>query len=514
MTLPVIVWFKRDLRLADHEPLDQAICTGPILPLYIVEPEYWTMNYTSGRQWVFLKESLLDLDNALCLRGQPLWVAVGRAEEVLEKLRQRFGISQIFSHEETGSDWTFQRDRRVQSWCRANGVAWSEVRQHGVIRGLQRRSGWAAQWTTLMSQPGTSIPEQIHGVGEPDRFACAALDSISLPSEVILSKQPGGRKQGLELLDSFLEVRVQTYRQGMSSPLTAERVCSRLSTHLSLGTLSIREVWQRTEQTRAEVKRVGKEALFGRSLKSFASRLHWHCHFIQKLESEPRMEFHELHRGFIGLRDDESNSGLERFERFEQGLCGWPFVDACLRCLAQTGWLNFRMRAMLVSIASYHLWIDWRQTGALMARWFTDFEPGIHWSQIQMQSGTTGINANRMYSPIKQSEDQDPDGVFIKKWVPELELVPREWIHQPWRMPFSLQERVGCQVGLHYPKPIGDPSQLAREARAKLKQWTTSNDLRIEAARVLKTHGSRLRQARPRYGKKEISLSQLVLDLK
>ena len=149
-----------------------------------------------------------------------------------------------------------------------------------------------------------------------------------------------------------------------------------------------------------------------------------------------------------------------------------------------------------------------------MARWFTDFEPGIHWSQIQMQSGTTGINANRMYSPIKQSEDQDPDGVFIKKWVPELELVPREWIHQPWRMPYSLQERVGCRVGLHYPKPIGDPSQLAREARAKLKQWTTSNDLRIEAARVLKTHGSRLRQARPRYGKKEISLSQLVLDLK
>ena len=513
MTQPVVVWFKRDLRLADHEPLNQAICAGLVLPLYVVEPEYWTMKYTSGRQWLFLKDSLLDLDKALCARGQPLWIAVGHAEEVLEKLRQRFGISQIFSHEETGSDWTFQRDRRVQSWCRTHGVVWSEVRQHGVIRGLKKRSGWATQWTTLMSQPGKNIPEQIRGVGKPEEIAHIALDSVPLPNESLISRQQGGRNQGLELLDSFLETRGQTYRQGMSSPLTAERVCSRLSTHLSLGTLSMREVWQRTEQRRAELKLAGTEASFGRSLKSFASRLHWHCHFIQKLESEPRLEFEELHRGFIGLRDDDSNSGLERFERFAQGLCGWPFVDACLRCLSQTGWLNFRMRAMLVSIASYHLWLDWRPTGALMARWFTDFEPGIHWSQIQMQSGTTGINANRMYSPVKQSEDQDPEGVFIKKWVRELEAVPPEWIHQPWRMPLSLQKRVGCQVGVHYPKPIGDPSQLAREARVKLKYWSSRNEMEIEAMRVLKVHGSKFRQSRPRYGKKD-SPCQIALDLK
>ena len=167
---------------------------------------------------------------------------------------------------------------------------------------------------------------------------------------------------------------------------------------------------------------------------------------------------------------------------------------------------------MLVSIASYHLWIGWRKTGAQMARWFTDFEAGIHWSQIQMQSGTTGINANRMYSPVKQSEDQDPNGVFIKRWIPELSGVPTEWIHQPWRMPLSLQHKYGCQIGLHYPEPIGDPQQLAREARTKLKSWIEMHDLRPEAQRVLKAHGSRLRQARPRYGKKASS-SQIALDL-
>ena len=167
---------------------------------------------------------------------------------------------------------------------------------------------------------------------------------------------------------------------------------------------------------------------------------------------------------------------------------------------------------MLVSIASYHLWIDWRQTGALMAQWFTDFEAGIHWSQVQMQSGTTGINANRMYSPVKQSEDQDPQGIFIKRWVPELRSVPIEWIHQPWRMPLSMQRAVGCEIGLNYPEPIGDQTQLARVARMRLKAWIETHDLKREAQRVLKAHGSRLRQMRPRYGKKAAS-SQIALDL-
>jgi deoxyribodipyrimidine photo-lyase len=170
------------------------------------------------------------------------------------------------------------------------------------------------------------------------------------------------------------------------------------------------------------------------------------------------------------------------------------------------------MRAMLVSIASYHLWIDWRKTGVLMAQWFTDFEAGIHWSQVQMQSGTTGINANRMYSPVKQSKDQDPQGIFIKRWVPELRSVPIEWIHEPWRMPLSMQRAVGCEVGLHYPEPIGDPIQLARVARMRLKAWIETHDLKPEAQRVLKAHGSRLRQVRPRYGKKAPS-SQMALDL-
>ena len=167
---------------------------------------------------------------------------------------------------------------------------------------------------------------------------------------------------------------------------------------------------------------------------------------------------------------------------------------------------------MLVAVASYHLWINWRETAHVLGRWFTDFEAGIHFSQIQMQSGVTGINANRVYAPIKQSMDQDPDGRFIKRWVPELEAVPVAWVHTPWRMPVSMQHQCGCLIGRDYPEPVGDPVQMAREARERLTNWISTHDLSGEAQRVLKQHGSRLRQARPRYGKKAKS-PQLSLDV-
>jgi deoxyribodipyrimidine photo-lyase len=512
MTDPIVVWFKRDLRISDHQALSAAMREGPIIPLYVVEPDYWTNDFTSGRQWSFLKDSLLTLDAELTTHGQPLWTAIGHVEKVLERLYQRFQFRKIVSHQETGPDWTFQRDLRVKEWCENHTVAWVEYRQHGVIRGLQERYGWAAQWASLMNEVQFQPTQVIKGVGKPPKLAPEVLRGVPIRDEFLVSSQGGGREQGLELLASFLDKRSETYRGGMSSPLTAETVCSRLSAHLSLGTISLREVWQRVLDQKSVLKEEQGRSGALRSLKSFQSRLHWHCHFIQKLESEPRLEFQELHRGFIGLRNPPFYLESERFERFQKGLLGWPFVDACLRCLAATGWLNFRMRAMLISIASYHLWIDWRKTGAQMARWFTDFEAGIHWSQIQMQSGTTGINANRIYSPIKQSQDQDPDGVFIKHWIPELEGVPTEWIHDPWRMPLSFQEKYGCRIGLHYPEPVGEPQQLAREARNKLKLWIDTHDLKPEAQRVLKVHGSRLNRLRPRYVKKGPS-SQITLEL-
>lgn len=201
-----------------------------------------------------------------------------------------------------------------------------------------------------------------------------------------------------------------------------------------------------------------------RALDAFLSRLHWHCHFIQKLERQPSIEIQELHPATRGLRRTDP----ERLAAWSEGRTGVPFVDACMRALHHGGWINFRMRAMLLSFASHHLWIDWRDSGLHLARQFVDYEPGIHWSQCQMQSGTTGINTIRIYNPIKQGLDHDPEGMFLGHWLPELAAVPAAWRHEPWRMDPGTQEACGCRIGADYPAPLVDVAAAAREARERL----------------------------------------------
>ena len=147
----------------------------------------------------------------------------------------------------------------------------------------------------------------------------------------------------------------------------------------------------------------------GRGVSSFESRLHWHCHFIQKLEDQPAIEFSDFHPFIRGIRALD----VERLTAWSEGRTGVPFVDACMRALQAHGWINFRMRAMLMSFASYNLWLPWRDSGLHLARQFVDYEPGIHWSQCQMQSGSTSINTIRIYNPIKQGMDHDLSLIHI-----------------------------------------------------------------------------------------------------
>ena len=246
----------------------------------------------------------------------------------------------------------------------------------------------------------------------------------------------------------------------------------------------MREMYQATLE-RQKTLRDGpaeERGFWLKSLNSFVGRLHWHCHFSQKLEDQPNLEVQSMIAAYDALR--ESNS--ERLVRYENGETGFPFVDACMRYLAATGWINFRMRAMLVSFASYDLWLPWRESGQVLARLFTDYDAGIHWPQVQMQSGVTGINTIRVYSPTKQGLDQDPSGDFTRRWVPELAHIPGKAVHTPTEME---------AISAGYPTPIVD--HKAATALAKDKIFTLRRDpaLKALAAAVLEKHGSR---ARPR----------------
>ena len=491
-----LVWLKRDLRIHDHAPLLEASQRGPCIVLYVYEPELIESPEFDSSHVKFINESLKELDCRLQNRGGRITYRVGRIPDVLESLHDQFPLDAIWTHQETGNKKTYDRDRRVRGWTRDRSITLNEIPQTGVIRGLEDRDGWADRWESRMNQPRTSAPDSVTVPTEIDHESPRGLKHFELENSQKDERQNGGETAARETLRQFLYERGETYRTDMSSPVTAWDKCSRLSPHLAWGTISIKQVHQITKKRQDQLRRRRNEGInigsdWLPSLQSFQKRLRWHGHFMQKLEDEPRIEFENLATAYDGLREDEFDPELHR--AWCEGRTGFPMVDACMRALHRSGWINFRMRAMLVSFSSYHLWNHWRKPALHLAKHFLDYEPGIHFPQVQMQSGTTGINSIRIYNPTKQVHDQDPDGTFIRTYVPELKDVPKQYLARPIEMPGYVQRQSGCIIGENYPEPIVDAEEAYREARDRIWAVKNSEEAQQEAKKIYEKHGSRRR---------------------
>ncbi len=498
-----VVWFKRDLRITDHAPLCEAARVGKVLPLYIVEPELWRQPDSGRRHWHFIHDSLLELRSSLALIGAPLIIRIGEAVDVLQQLSNELGAFSLWSHEESGNGWTYQRDISVAAWCRSQSISWYEFPTNGVVRRLKSRNGWAKQRDTHMASPIIHTPPQVNVKIGIQSHELPCKNDLMFGLDSIGSVQNGGRNEAQKTLDSFLKERGRNYMQAISKPGISARHCSRLSAHITYGTLSVREIEQATT---SKIHSLGgnsdpNAAYFKRNLSAFLSRLAWHCHFIQKLEQQPNIEHACMHPAFEGMREPHFRD--DYFEAWKTGNTGYPLVDACMRSLHDNGWITFRMRAMLVSFASYDLWLDWRKTAPFLAKLFTDYEPGIHYSQFQMQSGVTGINAVRMYNPIKQSYDHDPLGKFIRRYVPELKSVPDSFIHEPWRMESPPAE---------YCAPIVDHNVAIKFARGEISTRWKQDGFREESRAVNQKLGSRTSKVARKKSSKKKDSTQLSFD--
>lgn len=493
-----IVWLKRDLRIQDHAALYEAANRGQVLPVFTWDASVWSGPDYATQHVMFVRECLAELKTDLQSIGLDLYECTDGILHVLNGLVKSHRISALYSHEETGNQHTYALDLKVADWCRAHAIPWHEYAQNGVVRRLKSRDNWNAIWQKRMSAAPYPIPAasaaRLHGMqlGNTDIDAAPHLQK---PQPDKPYRQKGGRQHALKMLNSFLNGRASQYRGGISSPISSVAAGSRISPYLAWGVLSMREVLHALNLQRARIKQNPDKypkKLDG-GLLAFEGRLHWHCHFMQKLESEPEMEYQNLHRALNGLRDEtyaDAQSG-DMLQKWRQGKTGWPLVDACMAMLRETGWINFRMRAMLMSTASYLYWLHWREPGLHLAREFLDYEPGIHWPQVQMQSGTTGINTLRIYNPVKQAKDQDPQGEFVRKWIPALRNVPATWIFEPWLMTPELQLQYQCIIGQDYPAPLIAVESALKQARIRLAQTRQGARHIAETKRIVEKHASR-----------------------
>ena len=453
---PTLVWYRRDLRTQDHEPLAKACSRGSVIPVFVLDDALLFHPETAVARVEFLLHSLRALDARLRELGGRLLIERGQPEQVLPRLAQRHGCRQVLAHTDSERLVGRVRDARVGRALQDNGVSLEWIEPAGASAELQPYGAWNREWhgamaAALVPEPRrVVVPEQVPDTPVPDlRELGLFSDGKPIPE--------AGTAAALQRLDRFLEgPDARTYYWELSYP--SAKVTSGLSPYLKFGVVSPRQCLQRLTAAGQRAREQADRSRL-RSIQQLFSRLRWGCSIHQRFRYLPQLELRSLWNAF----DDNTPLTAEQTELYEawkEGRTGFPIVDAAAHCLrGGGGWLelNFRSRAIYASFLSNLCGIDWRYGALHFMRHLIDGDCPIDHYQWAMQAGATyrGTKAwTRIYHPGQVAVNRcDPHGLFIRRWLPQLERLTNDQLGEP-------------PAWADYPAPVLNYEQ-ARQARVE-----------------------------------------------
>jgi deoxyribodipyrimidine photo-lyase len=460
---PVIVWFRRDLRLHDHPALTDALRSGhPVVPLFVLDPRILHGRFASPNRAWFLRGALAALDADLRDRGSGLEIRFGDPREIVPAVAAEVTAASVHVSRDH-APYGIERDRTVAGRLGRSRVAFHAKR--GVLvhepedlltadgRPPVRFTPFLRRWEALAPRAVLDAPAQIPagpavGSARVDELAFGAptADPGTLP-------EPGeaaARRRLARWLDSAPGHGPEAYdrtRDHLADP----DATSRLSADLRFGTLSANEV----------ATAVAERFSSTEGGRRYLSELAWRDFYAQLLRQHPRVAHEPFDRRFAEFAyDDDPGLG----HAWRDGRTGYPIVDAAMRQLLATGFIPNRARMIAASFLTKDLLIDWRVGEAHFMRHLVDGDPASNLGGWQWAS-SMGSDAQpyvRVFNPVTQARRFDPDGAYVRRWVPELAPVPTERIHEPWTMSPAEQRASGCAIGVDYPVPVVDHAEARR----------------------------------------------------
>lgn len=460
----VLFWFRRAIRLDDNRALRAAVASGDaVVPVFLLDDAILSHPSTGPARVRFLFESLADVDASLRARGGRLIVRRGRPVEVLERLIEETGATGLFFGRDY-EPYARARDTAVTAAMRRRGVAVQTESDHLLTEpgDIQSRAGtpytvftpykrvWFAQPIPVPRDAPERIPTPAGVPGDP------------LPRwDRVVDQKPlvrGGEAEARRWLEAFLDTCLAGYDTGRDYP--GREGTSRLSAYLRMGVLSPRRAVAEAQRRRAALP-PGARA----GVDTWLSELAWRDFYYQILWHFPQVAEHAFRPRFEALEWENDDA---RFAAWRAGRTGYPFVDAAQRQMNQEAWMHNRARMVTASFLTKDLLIDWRRGEEYFMQKLVDGDLASNNGGWQWAAGT-GTDAQpffRIFNPVSQGKKFDPEGAYVKRWVPELAQVPPKFIHNPWALSPSEQAAVGCVLGRDYPFPVVDHAVQRQKALA------------------------------------------------